>query len=150
MLEKLQQNSCGILEDHFERLEQIQERLLVSAPGRTGLQLQMADLLSQSHTLSRLLATGCVDSAFFIAQNNGIQKKLAEIKDAILQQQCENNLEEEICRTRDLIASIQDIQLSHKTNALLGPVITKAVVKDSGVIFTLVNGLEFEERWAKR
>lgn len=150
MIEKLQKNSCGILEDHLERLTQIQERLLASSPGRAGLQLQMADLFSQSHTLSRLLANGCVDSVFFIAQNNGIQKKLAEIKDTIQQQQCENDLEEEICRTRDLIAYIQDIQLSHENSALLEPVITKAVVKDSGVVFTLANGLEFEERWMKR
>ncbi len=150
MLEKLQQNSCRILEDHLERLEQIQERLLASAPGRSHLQQQMADLLSQSHTLSRLLANGCVDSAFFIAQNNGIQKKLAEIKDQIQQQQCENDLEEVIDRTRDLIAYIQDIQLSHENSVLLEPVITKAVVKDSGVVFTLANGLEFEERWMKR
>ena len=149
MLEKLQQNSCRILEDHLERLEQIQERLLASAPGRSHLQQQMADLLSQSHTLSRLLANGCVDSAFFIAQNNGIQKKLAEIKDQIQQQQCENDLEEVIDRTRDLIAYIHDIQLPHENNVLLEPVITKAVVKDSGVAFTLVNGLEFEERWSK-
>ena len=149
MIEKLQQNSCRILEDHLERLEQIQERLLASAPGRSHLQQQMADLLSQSHTLSRLLANGCVDSAFFIAQNNGIQKKLAEIKDQIQQQQCENDLEEVIDRTRDLIAYIHDIQLPHENNVLLEPVITKAVVKDSGVAFTLVNGLEFEERWSK-
>ena len=149
MVEKLQQNSCRILEDHLERLEQIQERLLASAPGRSHLQQQMADLLSQSHTLSRLLANGCVDSAFFIAQNNGIQKKLAEIKDQIQQQQCENDLQEVIDRTRDLIAYIQDIQLPHENNVLLEPVITKAVVKDSGVAFTLVNGLEFEERWSK-
>ena len=107
----------------------------------------MADLLSQSHTLSRLLANGCVDSAFFIAQNNDIQKKLAEIKDKIQQQQCENDLEEVIDRTRDLIAYIQDIQLPHEDNALLEPVITRAMVKEPGVVFTLVNGLEFEERW---
>lgn len=149
MVEKLQQNSCRILGDHLDRLEQIQERLLASAPGRSHLQQQMADLLSQSHTLSRLLANGCVDSAFFIAQNNGIQKKLAEIKDQIQQQQCENDLEEVIDRTRDLIAYIHDIQLPHENNVLLEPVITKAVVKDSGVAFTLVNGLEFEERWSK-
>ena len=54
-----------------------------------------------------------------------------------------------IDRTRDLIAYIHDIQLPHENNVLLEPVITKAVVKDSGVAFTLVNGLEFEEQWSK-
>lgn len=150
MLEKLQQDSCNILENHLERLEQIKERLLESAPDRTRLQQQMADLLSQSHTLSRLLANGCVDSAFFIAQNNGIQKKLTEIKGRMQQQQCKTDLEEKICRTRDLIAYIRGVQLSREDRPAWKLVIKKAVVKDSGVIFTLVDDLEFEEGWAKR
>ena len=150
MLEKLQQDSCNNLENHLERLEQIKERLLEPAPDRTRLQQQMADLLSQSHTLSRLLANGCVDSAFFIAQNNGIQKKLTEIKERMQQQQCKTDLEEKICRTRDLIAYIRGVQLSREYRPAWKLVIKKAVVKDSGVIFTLVNDLEFEEGWAKR
>ena len=49
-------------------------------PDAMELNRQIAGLLEQNHTLHRLRAKECIDSAFFIAQSNELSQKISNLK----------------------------------------------------------------------
>ena len=100
----------------------------------------------QSHTLVRLRTNGCIDSAFFIAQNNAIQKKLAILKEQLDRQRREDQINEKIEATRSLMKALAQLREATTNPDLVKKCITRATVYADRIMFEMTNGLHFSER----
>ena len=142
----LTDNTHAILESYCQNLEIIRQRRSFLSPGVSSYHQQISDLLTQSHTLVRLRTNGCIDSAFFIAQNNAIQKKLAILKEQLDRQRREDQINEKIEATRSLMEALSHLRETDTNPDLIKRCITGATVYADRIVFEMTNGLYFSER----
>lgn len=113
-------------------------------PDAMELNRQIAGLLEQNHTLHRLRAKECIDSAFFIAQSNELGQKISNLKAELKQYRNLNEYADFIDNTR-LILTILDSPMPAFSASVFRNIVSRITVTHETLRFQLVNGLELEE-----
>lgn len=107
LYKKLAENRQEILGSYLRQLEELKDKDFMAHPDAMELNRQIAGLLEQNHTLHRLRAKECIDSAFFIAQSNELSQKISNLKAELKQYRDLNEYADFIDNTR-LILTILD------------------------------------------
>ena len=103
---------------------------------------KISDLARQNHSLSRLQAKGCIDSAIFIERSNRNNKLIEELRFELRQLQEPDRVSETIDQTNLLLDLLDDAQPMLEFE----PSIFKSMIKEIAVYpekfsFVLSNGL---------
>lgn len=146
---KLTDASDSILKTYLTQLHCIQERTASFQPEIAALHQQVAQLLEQSHTLNRLMARGCIDSAFFIAHSNTIQQNLDKVKDVLARQRETDLIKEQIDNTLHLQDVLSTINPFEENASRIPEVVFLIKISENHVIFHLSNDLELREERRK-
>ncbi|HJD21978.1 MAG TPA: recombinase family protein [Candidatus Gemmiger faecigallinarum] len=144
MLWKLQRNDCELLNRHLQMLSDIQSHFH-NQQGKTQYMNEIAGLLEQSHTLHRLWTAGCVDSEFFYAKDNELQRAI-RTKREILQR--ERDEEEKLLLldvTGDILHIVETAQADRFEEDVFAATVQRITIDNAQVCFALKNGLEFYE-----
>lgn len=107
-------------------------------------------LVTQNHSLSRLQAKGCIDSAIFLERSNRNNKRIEELRQELRQRQEPDDTSGAVEGTRLLL----DLLEGAKPMLEFDPSIFRSMVKQITVYqekfcFQLANGLVLEERRAQ-
>mgnify|MGYP001625162075 FL=1 len=146
---KLTDASCPVLKTYLAELHRIQQYVASQQPEIAPLRQQVAQLLEQSHTLNRLMASGCIDSAFFIAHSNTIQQSLDKVKGMLARQRETDLVKENIDSTLRLQAVLSTIKPFEGNASRIPEFVTWIKVSEDHVIFHLTNDLELREERRK-
>ena len=150
LLHKLSQNREAILAEYLKHLEELKDRDFLVHSDAMELNRQIAILLEQNHALHSLWAKECIDSAFFIAQTNELEQKIARLRKDLQRYRDANDYTGIIEQTKRLLSLVSsplpasplpdsfDPELFRKT-------VEQAVVSDKSIVFHLKNGLKLEE-----
>ena len=80
MYNKLLDNKNLILRLMLAQLIELQSKTTFARPEIVGLNQKISDLARQNHSLSRVQAKGCIDSAIFIERSNRNNKLIEELR----------------------------------------------------------------------
>ena len=144
-LHRLEEHRDSILSPYLAQLETLWQRERFLPPSVLQLQQSIAALLSQSHTLAQLRAQECVDSDFFVSQNNQLQKELENLRQQLKREQGQTNLVEKLQSTKSLLDTLGTPLPDEFSPTLFQSVITGITAQPEGMVFHLVNGLSFAE-----
>ena len=145
---KLKQADIGLLRGMLQTLENIRERQYLWSPNIIDLNNQIAELLSQNHTLAALKQQGLVDPDIFISQSNALAEQLQSLK---LQKERLMASDEDgtIEQTRLMIEVLEEGPdfLDTFDEELFGELIDKIIVDNNDQLrFCLKNGVELREK----
>ena len=144
---KIKSNGSRLLKDFITKLQKAHERKFLWAPEVIELNNQIAEILSQNHTLAELRQQGLVDPDIFIAQSSALAEQLRTLK---LQKEkmIEADADLTIEKTKEIISTLDHSPefLEEFDEKLFSELIEKIIV-DSGnqIRFRLTNGLELRE-----
>lgn len=144
LYKKLAENRQEILGSYLRQLEELKDKDFMAHPDAMELNRQIAGLLEQNHTLHRLRAKECIDSAFFIAQSNELSQKISNLKAELKQYRDLNEYADFIDNTR-LILTILDSPMPVFSSSVFRNIVSRITVTHETLRFQLVNGLELEE-----
>ena len=144
LYKKLAENRQEILGSYLRQLEELKDKDFMAHPDAMELNRQIAGLLEQNHTLHRLRAKECIDSAFFIAQSNELGQKISNLKAELKQYRDLNEYADFIDNTR-LILTILDSPMPVFSASVFRNIVSRITVTHETLRFQLVNGLELEE-----
>ena len=144
LYKKLAENRQEILGSYLRQLEELKDKDFMAHPDAMELNRQIAGLLEQNHTLHRLRAKECIDSAFFIAQSNELSQKISNLKAELKQYHDLNEYADFIDNTR-LILTILDSPMPVFSSSVFRNIVSRITVTHETLRFQLVNGLELEE-----
>ena len=144
LYKKLAENRQEILGSYLRQLEELKDKDFMAHPDAMELNRQIAGLLEQNHTLHRLRAKECIDSAFFIAQSNELGQKISNLKAELKQYRNLNEYADFIDNTR-LILTILDSPMPAFSASVFRNIVSRITVTHETLRFQLVNGLELEE-----
>lgn len=139
---KLLDNKDAILKPMLAQLLELQSKTTFAKPEVMDLNQRIADLVKQNHSLSRLQAKGCIDSAIFIERSNRNNKRIEELRQELHRRQEPDSITETIEQTNLLLDLLDDTQPMLEFEAT----IFKSMVKEITVYpdkfsFLLSNGL---------
>ena len=95
------------------------------------------------------MASGCIDSAFFIAHSNTIQQSLDKVKGMLARQRETDLVKENIDSTLRLQAVLSTIKPFEGNASRIPEFVTWIKVSEDHVIFHLTNDLELREERRK-
>ena len=141
MYNKLLDN-IDILSTMMSQLLDLQAKSVCSRPDIMDLNEKISELVTQNHSLSRLQAKGCIDSAIFIERSNRNNKLIEELRFELRQLQEPDRVSETIDQTNLLLDLLDDAQPMLEFE----PSIFKSMIKEITVYpekfsFVLSNGL---------
>ena len=99
--------------------------------------------------MNGLLSKGILDSALFISQTDELQKKIRKLKSAKLKLLEEQDADDSIDKTEDLIDILENgpDKITEFNESLMEEIVTKMIAYDDKTIdFLLINGLVLKER----
>ena len=142
MYNKLLDNKNLILRVMLAQLIELQSKTTFARPEIVDLNQKISDLARQNHSLSRLQAKGCIDSAIFIERSNRNNKLIEELRFELRQLQEPDRVSETIDQTNLLLDLLDDAQPMLEFE----PSIFKSMIKEITVYpekfsFVLSNGL---------
>lgn len=142
MYNKLLDNKNLILRVMLAQLIELQSKTTFARPEIVDLNQKISDLARQNHSLSRLQAKGCIDSAIFIERSNRNNKLIEELRFELRQLQEPDRVSETIDQTNLLLDLLDDAQPMLEFE----PSIFKSMIKEITVYpekfsFALSNGL---------
>ena len=142
MYNKLLDNKNLILRVMLAQLIELQSKTTFARPEIVDLNQKISDLARQNHSLSRLQAKGCIDSAIFIERSNRNNKLIEELRFELRQLQEPDRVSETIDQTNLLLDLLGDAQPMLEFE----PSIFKSMIKEITVYpekfsFALSNGL---------
>lgn len=149
MYNKLAKNYGNILIPLLSQLEKLQDLRTRNNPEISTLNKKIAELAEQNHVMNGLLSKGILDSALFISQTDELQKKIRKLKSAKLKLLEEQDADDAIDRTEDLIDILENgpDKITEFDENLLNDLIAKIIAYDNKTIaFELINGLVLKER----
>lgn len=149
MYNKLSKNYGNILIPLLSQLEKLQELRTRNNPEISILNKQIAELSEQNHVMNGLLSKGILDSALFISQTDELQKKIKKLKSAKLRLLEEQDADDSIDKTEDLIDILEDgpNKITDFDESLMNELVAKIISYDDKTIdFELINGLVLKER----
>ena len=110
MYNKLLDNKNLILRVMLVQLIELQSKTTFARPEIIDLNQKIFDLVRQNHSLSRLQAKGCIDSAIFIERSNRNNKLIEELRFELRQLQEPDRVSEIIDQTNLLLDLLDDAQ----------------------------------------
>lgn len=136
----------GILKTMLSQLMDLQAKTTYARPDIVELNEKIADLVKQNHSLARLQAKGCMDSALFIERCNRNNRKIEELRRELNQLWEPDGISCAIDSTHLLIDLLEGSQPMLEFE----PSIFKSMVKQITVYperfcFHLTNGLTLDE-----
>ena len=142
MYNKLLDNKNLILRVMLAQLIELQSKTTFARPEIVDLNQKISDLARQNHSLSRLQAKGCIDSAIFIERSNRNNKLIEELRFELRQLQEPDRVSETIDQTNFLLDLLDDAQPMLEFE----PSIFKSMIKEITVYpekfsFVLSNGM---------
>ncbi len=149
MYNKLSKNYGNILIPLLTQLEKLQDLRTRNNPEIGTLNKQIAELAEQNHVMNGLLSKGILDSALFISQTDELQKKIRKLKSAKLKLLEEQDADDTIDKTEDLIDILENgpDKITEFNKELLNELVEKVIAYDDKTIdFELINGLVLKER----
>lgn len=144
MLWKLQRNDCELLKYHLEMLSKIQMRSQ-NQEGKHQYITEIASLLEQSHTLHRLWTTGCVDSDFFYAKEQELQKAIFVKRDMLQRSRIESEKALSVDCTKDILQNVKFASTDCFDKDSFTHIVQRMSADNKQVVFTLKNGLKLCE-----
>lgn len=146
MYYKLMDNRHSVLNPMLMQLEELKEKSLFSRPEVMDLNRKISELAKQNHSLARLQAKGCMDSAVFIERSNRNNRKIEKLRLQLVKLQGSDHISETIENTQ-LLVKLMD---QEKSMLEFDPFIFKMMIRQITVLhdkfcFELINGLVLEE-----
>ena len=145
LLHKLSQNREAILAEYLKHLEELKDRDFLVHSDAMELNRQIAILLEQNHALHSLWAKECIDSAFFIAQTNELEQKIARLRKDLQRYRDANDYTGIIEQTKRLLSLVSSPLPDSFDPELFRKTVEQAAVSDMSIVFHLKNGLKLEE-----
>ena len=145
MYNKLLDN-IDILSTMMSQLLELQAKSVCSRPDIMDLNEKISELVTQNHSLSRLQAKGCIDSAIFLERSNRNNQNIEELRRELRQLQEPNEVNNIIENTKLLLDLLEGAQPMLEFE----PSIFKSMVKQITVYperfcFHLANGLTLDK-----
>lgn len=143
---KLLDNRDFILKVMLNQLLELQTKVTFARPDIVALNEKIADLVKQNHSLARLQAKGCIDSAIFIERSNGNNQRIERMRRELRQLQGPDELSSLI----DSTTLLMDLLKEASPLLEFEPSIFKSMVKEIAVYpekfcFYLNNNLALDE-----
>lgn len=135
-----------ILKTMLNQLQELQTKAIYTRPDVAGLNEKIAELVKQNHSLTRLQAKGCIDSAIFLERSNRNNQNIEELRRELRQLQEPNEVNNIIENTKLLLDLLEGAQPMLEFE----PSIFKSMVKQITVYperfcFHLANGLTLDK-----
>ena len=111
---------------------------------------KISELVTQNHSLSRLQAKGCIDSAIFIERSNRNNKLIEELRQELRQRQEPDDTSSAIEGTRLLLDLLEGAKpMLEFDTSIFQSMVKQITVYQEKFCFQLANGLVLEERRAQ-
>ena len=149
MYNKLLDN-IDILSTMMSQLLELQAKTVCSRPDIMDLNEKISELVTQNHSLSRLQAKGCIDSAIFIERSNRNNKLIEELRQELRQRQEPDDTSSAIEGTRLLLDLLEGAKpMLEFDSSIFQSMVKQITVYQEKFCFQLANGLVLEERRAQ-
>ena len=149
MYNKLLDN-IDILSTMMSQLLDLQAKSVCSRPDIMDLNEKISELVTQNHSLSRLQAKGCIDSAIFIERSNRNNKLIEELRQELRQLQEPDDTSSAIEGTRLLLDLLEGAKpMLEFDSSVVRSMVKQITVYQEKFCFQLSNGLVLEERRAQ-
>ncbi len=149
MYNKLLDN-IDILSTMMSQLLDLQAKSVCSRPDIMDLNEKISELVTQNHSLSRLQAKGCIDSAIFIERSNRNNKLIEELRQELRQLQEPDDTSSAIEGTRLLLDLLEGAKpMLEFDSSIFQSMVKQITVYQEKFCFQLANGLVLEERRAQ-
>lgn len=136
----------GILKTMLEQLLEIQSKVFYTRPDVQELNRQISETVRQNHTLARLQAKGCMDSASYIERCNHNNRKLEELRSQLRSLQAPDNIDSAIDNTKHLIELVDGAEpMLDFEPVLFKSMVQRITVYPERFCFHLTNGLILDE-----
>lgn len=146
MYNKLLDN-IDILSTMMSQLLELQAKSVCSRPDIMDLNEKISELVTQNHSLSRLQAKGCIDSAIFIERSNRNNKLIEELRQELRQRQEPDDTSSAIEGTRLLLDLLEGAKpMLEFDSSIFQSMVKQITVYQEKFCFQLANGLVLEER----
>ena len=146
MYNKLLDN-IDILSTMMSQLLELQAKTVCSRPDIMDLNEKISELVTQNHSLSRLQAKGCIDSAIFIERSNRNNKLIEELRLELRQRQEPDDTSNAIEGTRLLLDLLEGAEpMLEFDPSIFRSMVKQITVYQEKFCFQLANGLVLEER----
>ena len=146
MYNKLLDN-IDILSTMISQLLELQAKTVCSRPDILDLNEKISELVTQNHSLSRLQAKGCIDSAIFIERSNRNNKRIEELRQELRQRQEPDDTSSAIEGTRLLLDLLEGAKpMLEFDTSIFQSMVKQITVYQEKFCFQLANGLVLEER----
>ena len=146
MYNKLSDN-IDILSTMMSQLLDLQAKSVCSRPDIMDLNEKISELVTQNHSLSRLQAKGCIDSAIFIERSNRNNKLIEELRQELRQLQEPDDTSSAIEGTRLLLDLLEGAKpMLEFDSSIFQSMVKQITVYQEKFCFQLANGLVLEER----
>lgn len=146
MYNKLLDN-IDILSTMMNQLLELQAKSVCSRPDITDLNEKISELVTQNHSLSRLQAKGCIDSAIFLERSNRNNKLIEELRQELRQLQEPDDTSSAIEGTRLLLDLLEGAKpMLEFDSSIFQSMVKQITVYQEKFCFQLANGLVLEER----
>ena len=149
MYNKLKSNYTEILIPMYSQLKKLQELKVRKNPKIAKINKEIADLLERNQVINALQTKGILDSAIFISQTNEINQKLLNLKTLKSKSINENNDDENLESTEELIYILKSNQeiLDTFDETLFDNIVNQIYADNKEYMeFKLINGLIITER----
>lgn len=143
---KLLDNRDFILKVMLNQLLELQTKVTFARPDIVALNEKIADLVKQNHSLARLQAKGCIDSAIFIERSNGNNQRIERMRRELRQLQGPDELSSLIDSTTLLMDLLKEASpLLEFEPSIFKSMVKKIVVYPEKFRFYLNNNLALDE-----
>lgn len=140
-------DNMDILKVMLLQLNELHTKVIHVRPDLESLNEKISDLIKQNHSLSRLQAKGCIDSAIFIERCNRNNKLIEELRQELRQRQEPDDTSSAIEGTRLLLDLLEGAKpMLEFDSSVFRSMVKQITVYQEKFCFQLVNGLVLEER----
>ena len=134
----------------MSQLLELQAKSVCSRPDIMDLNEKISALVTQNHSLSRLQAKGCIDSAIFIERSNRNNKLIEELRQELRQRQEPDDTSSAIEGTRLLLDLLEGAKpMLEFDTSIFQSMVKQITVYQEKFCFQLANGLVLEEMRAQ-
>ena len=139
-------DNLDILRTMLNQLLETQSKAFYTRPDVQELNRQIAETVRQNHTLARLQAKGCMDSASFIERCNQNNQKIEELRSQLRSLRAPDNIDSTIENTKRLIELLDGCEpMLEFAPATFKSMVQRITVYPERFCFHLINGLALDE-----
>lgn len=135
-----------ILKTMLNQLQELHGKAFYTRPDAAGLHEKISELVKQNHSLTRLQAKGCMDSALFIERSNRNNKQIEELRRELRQLKEPDNISNAIENTKLLLDLLEKAQpMLEFEPSVFKSMVKQIMVYPERFCFHLTNGLTLDE-----